>query len=204
MKTNPRLKQNMSTCLTSILGCLLVIGVDLILHNATAHADLGKSYREAEQLSNRDKLKFATDSRNEMQKALKYTLQELQASFDNKDIVQTNCIKLKLSTVKGLLRISDEAETNLREAVVTGQVDLVNHEYVKIRMAAERVSDLRSQVAKCVKSNDNTLLNNQQLKSKPEVFDKAVQAFEPTADENAVIIYDPIATERPEAISASE
>jgi hypothetical protein len=42
------------------------------------------------------------------------------------------------------------------------------------------------------------------LKSKPEISDKAVQAFEPTSDESSVIIYDPIATERPEAISASE
>ena len=99
MKNNPRLKQILSMCLTSILGCLLMVGVDIVWHDSTAYADLGKSYREAEQLSNRDKLKFATDSRNEMQKALKYTLQELQASFDNKDIVQTNCIKLKLSTM---------------------------------------------------------------------------------------------------------
>lgn len=171
---------------------------------SVSFADLGKSYREAEQLSNGEKVKMASSSLSNMESALKYTLRELQSSIDNKDVVQTNCVKDKLLTVKGLLRISKEAELNLSEAVVTGQVDLVNHEYVKIRMAAERVSDLRSQVANCAKSNKDSIMNNQLLKSKPEISDKSVQAFEPSADDSSVIIYDPIATERPEAISASE
>ena len=175
-----------------------------ILFCSVSFADLGKSYREAEQLSNGDKVKLAANSLSNMESSLKYTLRELQSSIDNKDVVQTNCVKDKLLTVKGLLRISKEAELNLSEAVVTGQVDLVNHEYVKIRMAAERVSDLRSQVANCAKSNKDSILNNRLLKSKPEISDKSVQAFEPSADDSSVIIYDPIATERPEAISASE
>ena len=175
-----------------------------LLFCSVSFADLGKSYREAEQLSNGDKVKLAANSLSNMESSLKYTLRELQSSIDNKDVVQTNCVKDKLLTVKGLLRISKEAELNLSEAVVTGQVDLVNHEYVKIRMAAERVSDLRSQVANCAKSNKDSILNNRLLKSKPEISDKSVQAFEPSADDSSVIIYDPIATERPEAISASE
>lgn len=175
-----------------------------LLFSSVSFADLGKSYREAEQLSNGDKVKLAGNSLSNMESALKYTLRELQSSIDNKDVVQTNCVKDKLLTVKGLLRISKEAELNLSEAVVTGQVDLVNHEYVKIRMAAERVGDLRSQVANCAKSNKDSILNNRLLKSKPEISDKSVQAFEPSADDSSVIIYDPIATERPEAISASE
>ncbi len=198
----PRLK-NQSVLPKFTLRTLLVIGLSFFV-SAPSFADLGKSYREAEQLSNGDKVKMAASSLSSMESALKYTLKELQSSIDNKDVVQTNCVKDKLLTVKGLLRISKEAELNLSEAVVTGQIDLVNHEYVKIRMAAERVSDLRSQVANCAKGSKDTLLNNQLLKSKPEISDKAVQAFEPTADESSVIIYDPIATERPEAISASE
>jgi hypothetical protein len=204
MKDHSRPNKASSVRLASVPNLILVSGLSCIFVASMAYADLGKSYREAEQLSSRDKLKFASSSRTEMQSALKYTLQELQSSYEKKDIIQTNCVKEKLSTVKGLLRISEEADNNLREAVITGQVDLVNHEYVKIRMAAERVKDLRVQVANCAKSMDDTLLNNQQPKSKPEVIDEAVQAFEPTADENAVIVYDPIATERPEAISASE
>lgn len=186
-----------------LLRHLAVIALS-IFFCSQSFADLGKSYREAEQLSNGDKVKMAANSLSNMESALKYTLRELQSSIDNKDVVQTNCVKDKLLTVKGLLRISKEAELNLSEAVVTGQVDLVNHEYVKIRMAAERVSDLRSQVANCAKSNKDTILNNRSFKSKPVISDKTVQAFEPSANDSSVIIYDPIATERPEAISASE
>ena len=182
---------------------LVVIGLSAFICS-TSFADLGKSYREAEQLSNGDKVKMAASSLSNMESALRYTLRELQSSIDNKDVVQTNCVKDKLLTVKGLLRISKEAELNLSEAVVTGQVDLVNHEYVKIRMAAERVSDLRSQVANCAKSNKDAILNNRSFKTKPVISDKTIQAFEPSTSDSSVIIYDPIATERPEAISASE
>ena len=179
-----------------LLRRLVVIALS-VLFCSTSFADLGKSYREAEQLSNGDKVKLAANSLSNMESALKYTLRELQSSIDSKDVVQTNCVKDKLLTVKGLLRISKEAELNLSEAVVTGQVDLVNHEYVKIRMAAERVSDLRSQVANCAKSNKDTILNNRSFKSKPVISDKTVQAFEPSTSDSSVIIYDPIATERP-------
>lgn len=171
---------------------------------SSAFADLGQLYREAEKLNNQEKVKQSSASLADMQSALKFTLQELQSSYDKKDVIQTNCIKDKLSTVKGLLRISEEAEVNLSEAVVTDQIDIVNTEFVKIKMATERVRDLRSQVANCAKEVNDPLLNNNQQKSKPEISDKSVQAFEPTSDENTVIIYDPIASERPEAISPSE
>lgn len=182
--------------------CFITLAVGLL--STSAFADLGKSYRDAERLSSGDKVKLASDSLAEMQSTLKFTLQELQSSYEKKDVIQTNCVKDKLSTVKGLLRISEEAELNLSEAVVTGQIDLVNHEFVKIKMAAERVKDLKVQVANCVKNVDDPLLNDQIQKSKPEVLDNVVEEYTATADESTVILYDPIATERPEAISESE
>lgn len=186
---------------TFIVKTSIILSFVLI---SSASADLGQLYREAEKLNNQEKVKQVSVSLANMQGALKFTLQELQSSYDKKDVIQTNCIKDKLSTVKGLLRISEEAEVNLSEAVVTGQVDIVNTEFVKIKMATDRVRDLRSQVANCAKEVNDPLLNNIQQKSKPEISDKSVQAFEPTSDENTVIIYDPIASERPEAISPSE
>lgn len=181
-----------------ILSCMTSVSV------VGAEEDLGKSYREAERLPSSEKVKLAGEALASMQDALKFTLRELQSSYESKDVTQTNCIKERLSTVKGLLRISEEAEINLSEAVITGQVDLVNHEFVKIKMASSRVRDLRSQVANCAKDVNDPLLNPNQLKSKPEIFDKSVQAFEPSSDESSVLLYDPIASERPEAISQSE
>jgi hypothetical protein len=167
-------------------------------------ADLGQLYRDAERLSSQEKLLQVKTTLGTMQNILRFTLRELQSSYDKKDVIQTNCVKDKLSTIKGLLRISEEAEVNLNEASVTGQIEIVNTEFVKIKMAIERVRDLRSQVANCAKDVNDPLLNNNQQKSTPEIEDKAVQAFEPASDEETIIIYESIASERPEAISPSE
>ena len=204
MKKLIRFKINVETRYSCLICGLFAIGLLLGSLITSAHADLGKSYRDAERLSNAEKVKLAASSLSSMQSTLKFTLQQLQSSYDKKDPVQTNCVKDQLSTIKGLLRISEEAEINLSEAVVTGQVDLVNHEFVKIKMAAERVKDLQAEVAKCEQNIDDPLLNDRQQTSKPEVLNTAVEEFTATADESTVILYDPIATERPEAISESE
>lgn len=181
-----------------------IIIILISLNVSSGFADLGQLYRDAEKLSSQEKLLQVKASLNTMQETLRFTLSELRSSYEDKDVIQTNCIKDKLSTIKGLLRISEEAEINLSEAVVTGQVEVVNTEYVKINMALERVRDLRSQVANCAKDVNDPLLNKNRQTSTPEITDKSVQAFEPTDSDEAIIIYEPISSERPEAISPSE
>ena len=175
-----------------------------VFSSTYAMAEMGKSYRDAEKLSVGEKLTLSDNALEGMKDTLKYTLKELRSAFEQKDSRAIHCVRSELSTVKGLLRISEEAHLNLKEASVTNQVDLVNHEYVKIKMAAERVKELKIKVTSCSKSVNNPLTRTQNLKSKPEISDSAVQQFTPTADESTVIIYDPIATERPEAVSSSE
>ena len=184
---------------------LTVVGGSLIclMMTSSANAELGRSYRDAERLSIGEKLKLTDQTVSSMKDSLKFTLRELQGAVDQKDTNQISCIRRELSTVKGLLRISEEAHLNLKEASVTNQIDLVNHEYVKIKMAAERVKELKIKIASCSDDVDPMTIN-QNLRSEPKISDKAVQEFQPTTDDSTVIIYDPIATERPEAISASE
>jgi hypothetical protein len=170
-----------------------------------SYADqIGKSYREAEKLSNGEKLKRASKEVSQMQQVLKFALKRLRTAYQNKDIIQTNCIKDKLSTIKGLLRISEEADVSLREAIVTGQNSLIDHEYVKINMASQRIRLSQTQIDGCV-GDINGLINSQKSQRlKPEIFDESVQNFTPNSEERNVIVYDTIASERPEAITASE
>ena len=67
---------------------------------SSASADLGQLYREAEKLNNQEKVKQSSASLADMQSALKFTLQELQASYDKKDVIQTNCIKDNINWIK--------------------------------------------------------------------------------------------------------
>ena len=185
-----------------VLSAIAMSSLSLV--SAPCWADLGQLYRDAEKLSNQEKVSQASLLLKSMQDVLTFTLKELQSSYDQKDFEWTNCIKRELSTVKGLIRISEEAEVNLNEASVTGQVQIVNTEFVKIKMATERIRDLRSKIGSCSKEVNDPLFNQKQNTNTPEISDKSVQAFTPTSDENMIILYEPIASERPEAISPSE
>jgi hypothetical protein len=186
---------------TLTLGFILSLGLCMLNANA---ANMGQAYREAEKLSNPKKSQSADQAIQLMQAVRKYSLDRLQEAYEQKKTIQINCISKNFATVKGLLRISEEANVNLRESMITGQSDLINHEYVKIIMAQDRIETLRNQIEGCAGDSDDPLTTPQQQKLNSEISDKSVAAFIPTSDEQAVIIYEPIGSERPEAISASQ
>ncbi|MBM4291944.1 MAG: hypothetical protein FJ138_11265 [Deltaproteobacteria bacterium] len=166
--------------------------------------DMGRAYRDAERLPSPVKLKQSEAALAEMQSVLSGALRRLQEAHESKDIKLANCVKGNLAKVKGFLRISEEAGVSLREAVVMGQVDLINHEFVKISMALERVKLSQTQISGCAGNADDAALIQSQQTSKSEVSDKAVEAFTADTDEQSVIIYQPISAERPEAITVSQ
>jgi hypothetical protein len=184
---------------------IMIVSLSFTQFYSQSYADqIGKSYREAEKLSNGEKLKRASKEVSQMQQVLKFALKRLRTAYQKKDIIQTNCIKDKLSTIKGLLRISEEADVSLREAVVTGQNSLIDHEYVKINMASQRVRLSQTQIDGCVGDINDPINAQKTQRLKPEIFDESVQNFTPNSEERNVIVYDTIASERPEAITASE
>lgn len=189
--------------LRSALSALGAISTLALIAPSSAE-DMGRAYREAERLASPVKLKQAEEALTQMQAVLSGALKRLQEAHDSKDIKLANCVKGNLAKVKGFLRISEEAGVSLREAVVMGQVDLINHEFVKISMALERVNLSQTQLMGCAGDGDDAALIQSQQTSKAEVFDKAVEKFTASADEDSVIIYQPISAERPEAVTVSQ
>jgi hypothetical protein len=189
------------------LSPLLCVAVTLTLSLSVARADLtvqaGQAFRDAERMSSSEKLKRASQAVPQLQQMLKLTLKSLKEAYDKKDIKQTNCVKAHLSPLKNLVRIAEEADVSLREAVVTGDLNIINHEFVKISMALDRAQRAQALASGCVGDLDDPIVTSKGS-SKPEIFDKAVQDFTPSSDEQSVITYDSITSERPEAISQSE
>lgn len=185
------------------LSALSAVTVGQTVGQASAE-DMGRAYRDAERLSSPVKVTQAEAALSEMQEVLRAALKRLQAAYEAKDTKLANCVKGNLAKVKGFLRISEEAGVTLREAVVMGQVDLINHEFVKITMSLERVKLSQTQLMGCAGDVDDVALIQSQQTSKSEVSDKSIEAFTASTDEQSVIIYQPIASERPEAITVSQ
>ena len=99
---------------------------------------------EVQALSNDDKKKKAEEFLQEMRKTLEKVLTVLEEARNNKDIVRMNSINEKLTQIKGLLRISEQAEVNMKEAIAKGETKTAEHEFMKIQISSERVRNLQA------------------------------------------------------------
>src|SRR5450432_4101296 len=57
----------------------------------------------------------------QMRATLKVVLGKLEEARNTKDVVKLNCVNEKLTQVKGLLRISEQSDVALQEAVSQGE-----------------------------------------------------------------------------------
>ncbi|MCB9655228.1 MAG: hypothetical protein H6729_13995 [Deltaproteobacteria bacterium] len=89
-------------------------------------------------------------SLSEQRDALARVTVLLREATDAKDMVQRNCVDEKLTQIKGLLRISEEASVKMYEAIAGNIEDLINHEFTKIAVAHQRTKTLRAEAEQCV------------------------------------------------------
>ncbi|MEW5850342.1 MAG: FecR family protein [Myxococcota bacterium] len=86
----------------------------------------------------------------EMRDALKVTLDLLSKARLKKDIVLLNCVNERLTQIKGVLKVAEEASTALQEHAAAGQDSEARVAYSKIVLAKERIATLRVQAQNCV------------------------------------------------------
>ena len=188
----------------STLTFLVAMMTVTVFFSSSSAEDIRRVYREAEQLSNQEKLSRVRREVGAMREVLQQAMKALRGAHERKDITQINCVKDRLSTIKGLLRISTEAGMSLDEALVDNQADLVNHEYVKVMMASDRIGIAQLQLMGCTGDMTDPLgTTNTQLRE-PEVSDDGVKSFTAPSDAEASLPFTVISNERPEALSASK
>ena len=67
-----------------------------------------------------------------------------------KDIVKLNCVNEKLNQVRGLLKVSEQAEADLREANARREDEQSLHSFTKVGIAGKKVSQLRQDAEQCI------------------------------------------------------
>ena len=77
-----------------------------------------------------------------MRAALKESFGELQAAREANDIQRMTTVGEALSAIKGLVTLADQAYVALQEAAARGDREAVEHEYVKVVLAATKVTEL--------------------------------------------------------------
>jgi len=126
------------------------IGTGLLLLAVGMGRAQEPAYRNAERLSVPEKQERSAKEVERMKDSLRQALERLKTARERKDILQLNCVNDKLSAIKGLLKLSEEAWSNLLEAIAKGDEELINHEFTKISIAGVRVENFRVEVEGCV------------------------------------------------------
>ena len=97
--------------------------------------------------------KEAEESAQEMKGAVKKILGLIEKARAARDIVLLNCLNEKLTQMKALVRVSDQANLNLQEFLAKDQVEGAVHERRKIALADEKVKGLLGEAESCLGEN---------------------------------------------------
>lgn len=85
-----------------------------------------------------------------MRSQLKDVLAKLEEARSSKDVVKLNCVNEKLTNIKGLLRISEQADVSLQESVARREEQAADHEFTKVAIARQKIEQLRAEAEQCV------------------------------------------------------
>lgn len=100
-------------------------------------------------LSDADKLEKSAESLNRMKSALKQVLTRVEEARNEKDVVKLNCVNEKLTQIKGLLKVAEQSDIALHEAL-TSKDPAAESEFAKIGIARSKVDGLRGDAEQCI------------------------------------------------------
>lgn len=117
----------------------------------TAPGQLGSPLGErAADVPDPEKLRRSSDGLGRMRNVLKEVLSKLEEARNTRDVVKLNCVNEKLTQIKGLLRISEQSDVSLQEAVAKKESSAGEHEYTKVMIARQKVDQLRAEAEECI------------------------------------------------------
>ena len=105
---------------------------------------------EGSNLSDPEKIRRSSEAVGKMRGALKTVLVKLEEARNSKDVVKLNCVNEKLTQIKGLLRISEQSDIGLQEAVAKKESTTAEHEYTKVSIAVVKVNQLSAEAEECI------------------------------------------------------
>ena len=133
----------------SLLVAFVVISVSAV---AMAESRTGMIVLKPEQLKAMTLDQMLTDGETavkEMDELVKNVLDGLAEAQGAKDFQRMNCISDVLTTIKGLMRLSEQNALSLRERVIAKDRAGAEHEFVKLSIARSKVAELHAQAKGC-------------------------------------------------------
>ena len=107
-------------------------------------------FEQNDKLSDKDKIAHSAATITKMRETLKVVLQKLTEARESKDVVRLNCVNEKLTQIKGFIKIGEQADLALQEAVAKQDSGEADHEFTKVEVAGQHVAQLRADAEACI------------------------------------------------------
>ncbi len=117
---------------------------------APAQADVALSREDYSQVPPAEKARRSAEALTSMRSVLKDALGKLEEARNTRDVVKLNCVNEKLTQIKGLLRISEQADVSMQEALAKADKTTADHEFTKVMIARGKVDQLRGEAEECI------------------------------------------------------
>ena len=110
---------------------------------------LAQSSAKPSGLPDSEKLEKSAEALGRMKTALKGVLTRVEEARNEKDVVKLNCVNEKLTQIKGLLKVAEQSDIALHEAISTKD-PAAESEFAKIGIARTKVDGLRGDAEQCI------------------------------------------------------
>ncbi len=126
--------------------------------------------------SDSDKLEASADHLARMRASLKQVLGRVEEARNEKDVVKLNCANEKLTQIKSLLKVAEQSDVALHEAVANRDPS-ADAELSKVAIARAKIDALRGESEQCIGQlayivDEKTIVEVQQPANLPEAGER--------------------------------
>jgi pyruvate/2-oxoglutarate dehydrogenase complex dihydrolipoamide acyltransferase (E2) component len=143
--------------LTVVVGAL-VGSVFVVAQPAARTSDDGEQVDSDDSTPPERYVPEAEQTLSRMRATMQKGLDEVKKARQDKDSVRLLCVNEPVAAMKGVLRVAENANVDLQEAVATGEQAQARREFRKIRQGHRQMDNLLTQAQNCtgVSSTEST------------------------------------------------
>ena len=131
---------------------LAALGSALVAVSPAQAADEGirGELEQAAETTPDEKVRFVERVVDEMQTAVRDAGKLLESAEKEKDVVRMQCLNQKLTSIRALLAVSEQASSAMQNALVASEGERADHEFRKIAVALSKVRQFNAEAESCL------------------------------------------------------
>ena len=130
-----------------VIVCVVLAGVALAQRSAQAQSTPPKVEERVAPGERETRARRTVDQMKQLAGQVDKLAQQARSE---KDIVKLNCVNEKVNQVRGLLKVTEQSEADIKEANARREDEQAQHAFTKVGIAGKKVAQLRQDAEQCI------------------------------------------------------